>query len=198
MKENKKINELQGMSDELKRAISENFLYLEYDSPDLNEQDTTILKSILKGEMKPDFRIDKKRAIFALVRNDESSETAEILEKILADKTQMRRIRKIAAFNLGKMSSLFPEELLIRHLKTEEDPLIQMELIRTLGSIGSDKALNTLNKLRSEKILVKRQIEYSKKTANIKHRIEKDQDLQLQTHAVKHPLKKKHGEAIYP
>lgn len=135
-----------GFSRELERAISPRVRQVEADLPLLQGQDLADLKRILRGETRPPFDVDKKRAVNALTRSERSEEVGQILSAVLSTEQEDTKIRTVAAHNLGLLPPEIAEKPLLRNIATG-DEMIRDEIVSSLARVGTAEALERLEAL---------------------------------------------------
>ncbi|HJQ33109.1 MAG TPA: HEAT repeat domain-containing protein [Pyrinomonadaceae bacterium] len=125
------------------QAISGDEVSCFTDLPVLAGDDVEDLKQILRGEEDPGILVDRKRAVNALARSESSSEAAEILEQILSNPGETIRVRSVAANDLSLMPSEAAEAALLRNADAESE-VVRAEVFKSLGRVGTAKALEHL------------------------------------------------------
>lgn len=130
----------------LQQAIAENASFCFVDLPVLSAADVATLKRLLRGDARPSFAVDRKRAVVALANNDRSDEAAHIMARMLGDRAESLRVRSAAAASLRLLTGDTAEEALLANLRTEE-PVLRSEIIESLAAVGSARSLTALEQL---------------------------------------------------
>jgi hypothetical protein len=136
------------LSPALRRAIAADTIGCFVDRAVLGKGDVAVLKRILERPDVGGVDISLKRALGALARSDDSAETASLLARVLADPGRPLRERAAAAAYLALLPSETAEEPLLEMLPKTEGPL-RLEVIRSLGEVGTAKALAVLRRIPS-------------------------------------------------
>jgi hypothetical protein len=166
-------------SSALLQAVSPNSLEVEIDLPRLAGTDLTDLKAIIRGEKRPNFPIDRKRAINALTRSEKSVEAGKILSDIVSDTTETVRVRIAAALNLSMMPPEQSENALLQNLRSA-DEVVQVEVIKALGRIGTAEALDRLKALPNpDNDYVRKQLSFAKLAIAFRSRSPQRDDLDV-------------------
>jgi len=147
MNAKKSKTEEREFSESLRLLISAEFIQAHPDLTLVTGNDLEVLKNIVKGESKPSFPVDRKRAITALTRSESSAEVTDILTAILSNRDETESNRSLAAHGLSAMPVAIAEKNLLKNL-IDENSLVRAEIIKSLSRIGTDAALEQLNKLR--------------------------------------------------
>lgn len=137
-----------GLSAALQRAIAADRGDCFVDLPELPPDDVADLKKILRGEGIPTLPVDRERAVAALARSERSDEASAILARIVSSREEARRVRAAAASHLSVMPPLAAEQGLLANL-TSDDDAVRVEVIKSLGKIGSVASLDRLEALPS-------------------------------------------------
>jgi len=135
-----------GFSRDLERAISPRVRQVEADLPVVRGDDLATLKKILRGEAKPPFEVDPKRAINALTRSERSEDVAQILSAVLSREQETTKVRTVAAHNLAMLPPEFAEKPLLRNIATA-DGILRDEIVTSLGRVGTAESLKRLEEL---------------------------------------------------
>jgi hypothetical protein len=134
------------MSPALRRAIAADTIGCFVDLAVLGEADVAVLKRILERPEVEGVEISLKRALGALARSDPSSETAKLLARVLGDTKHPLRERAIAAAFLALLPPEAAEDPLLAALP-EAAGLLRLEIIKSLGEVGTEKALAALRRI---------------------------------------------------
>jgi len=162
MSDEQKPLEDQTFSPELLHAISANELRCPVDLSLLSQNDVAVLKQILRGQKLPPIPINKKRALNALARSERSAEASEILARFVSDKKETRGIRATAALHLSTMPQEAAESALVENLTTD-DEIVRTEIFKSLGRVGTARALNRLKELPAPKTdYARKQLSFAK------------------------------------
>jgi hypothetical protein len=113
----------------------------------LGTKDVAVLRQILSGVIEPAVEIDRRRALGALARSDRSTETGQLLGRVLLDRTAPRRERAAAAAYLGLLGPEAGEPPLLAALG-KSDGLLRSEVIQSLGQVGTRRGLARLRRLK--------------------------------------------------
>lgn len=106
-------------------------------------------------------RGDRIKALWILARKGGVDE-CKTIGKVLCNKKENPLIRAAAATNIALCPAKDAEKQLIGNLSISDD-IVLSKTVKSLGAIGSKKALNALGKITAVKIpLVKRQIAFAK------------------------------------
>lgn len=111
--------------------------------PALDEDDIAHLEGILRGTEAAPTPVDEKRAIALLALVEPSADSAEILGRIVADRSASTNVRVTAAANLGKMEPSAAEQALLASLDAD-DPFVRSEVLESLAKVGSEQTLRRL------------------------------------------------------
>jgi hypothetical protein len=136
----------QEFSPELLHAISADETGCYIDLPLLSKDDVEVLKQVLQGQKLPPVPIDKKRAVNALARSERSQEASEILGRVVSDTKETKRVRATAASHLSLMPQEAAEKALLENLTTA-DEIVRREVFKSLGRVGTARALDRIKKL---------------------------------------------------
>ena len=137
------------ISDTLRRLTTSDVIRAHPDDTQVTGDDLNALKSILRGEMRPEFPVNTKRALELLSRSDGSPEAAKVLADTLADADAAIGLRVTAARALGRLPQNVAEPPLIAALDTTE-PRLRRAVIGSLGQVGGKSALKALLALPDE------------------------------------------------
>lgn len=135
-----------GLSRSLLHAVSAEGADCHSDLPTLAREDVAALKQVLRGERDPGIRIDRKRAVKALANSERSRESSDILAGILSNPKETTQMRALAANKLGLMPPEPAEAALLRSLHAE-DEMVRVEVFKSLGRVGTARALERLKEL---------------------------------------------------
>jgi hypothetical protein len=119
------------------------------DDERLGKADVGTLKQLLAAGDQLDPEISRKRALSALARSDRSLESGQILASVLNDRKASPRDRMAAAAYLGLLPAEASEELLLSALAKAQGHL-RLQVIQSLGQIGSARSLTRLRRLKLE------------------------------------------------
>jgi len=119
------------------------------DDERLGKADVGTLKQLLAAGDQLDPEISRKRALSALARSDKSLESGQILASVLNDRKASPRDRMAAAAYLGLLPAEASEELLLSALAKAQGHL-RLQVIQSLGQIGSARSLTRLRRLKLE------------------------------------------------
>ena len=119
------------------------------DDERLGKADVGTLKQLLAAGDQLDPKISRKRALSALARSDKSLESGQILASVLNDRKASPRDRMAAAAYLGLLPAEASEELLLSALAKAQGHL-RLQVIQSLGQIGSARSLTRLRRLKLE------------------------------------------------
>ena len=133
----------QDYSDLLPRLISAEVILAHPDPTTLVGADLDALKSVLRGEFRPDFPVDRKRALEVLARSEASPETAALLGGVLSEPDAPVELRMIAAQLLRRMPPEAAEPPLIAALKTD-DARLRRAVLGSLAQVGGEAAQKAL------------------------------------------------------
>ena len=117
------------------------------DDERLGKADVATLKQLLAAGDHLDPEISRKRALSALARSDKSLESGEIIAAVLNDRKASSRDRTAAAAYLGLLPAEASEELLLSALAKARGHL-RLQIIQSLGQIGSTRSLMRLRRLK--------------------------------------------------
>lgn len=116
------------------------------------------LNRIASGEIPSDYRI---KALAAIARVGAMKES-KILGRIVADKKEDIHLRAAAATDLSLMPAKHAERELIPNLRVR-DNLVRSKVIKSIGLVGSKKALGALDRISGVKSdFVGKQLKFSK------------------------------------
>lgn len=119
------------------------------------------IKQIVLGKIPMISKGDRIKTISVLIKLDER-DSCDILGNIIANETEDTDIRAIAALNLSYLPNKNSEIELIKNLGVK-DNLIKTKIIKSLGCIGTQEALNALDKLPESNVdYVRKQLNFSK------------------------------------
>ena len=130
----------------LRRAIAADAVGCFVDNAVLAKSDVAVLKRILAGEETPDVEIDRKRALGALARSDQSAEAGELLARALANRNLPHRERAAVVAYLGLLPPAVAEKPLLDALPAASG-LLRTDIIKVLGQVGTARALAALRKI---------------------------------------------------
>ncbi len=130
-------------SDLLRRLISAEFIVAHPDPATVTGADLDALKAILRGDVQPDFPVDRKRALDLLSRSDTSPDAAAILVEALADEGEQVALRMSAALLLRRMPPEAAEAPLIAALRAD-DARLRGAVLASLGLVGGAAAKKAL------------------------------------------------------
>ncbi len=136
--------EIGNLSDNLQRLISANFISAHPDPTTLTGSDLDALKGILRGKVRPDFPVDRKRALDVLARSESSSDVSAILADVLADQGAPVEFRMSAAHLLRRIPPKAAEAPLIAALKADDERL-RRAVLGSLGQVGGKAARKALS-----------------------------------------------------
>jgi hypothetical protein len=136
----------EGLSLALLRAIAADTSDCFVDLPELPPDDVADLKKILRGERIPAPPVDRERAVAALARSERSVEASKILTCIVSSPEELLRVRAAAASYLSVMPPEAAEQGLLSNL-TSDEPTVRLEVIKSLGCVGSVESLDRLKAL---------------------------------------------------
>lgn len=117
------------------------------DDERLGKADVATLKQLLAAGDELDPEVSRKRALSALARSDKSLDSGQILASVLNDRKASSRDRMAAAAYLGLLPAEASEELLLSALGKAQGHL-RLQVIQSLGQVGSDRALTRLRRLK--------------------------------------------------
>lgn len=131
-------------SNDLRKLISASVVRAHPSSGTVRGDDLDILKAVLSGTRKPDFAINRKRALELLARSESSPEVTRLLGTVVADEDADTALRTTAARLVRLMPSDAAEKVLIPALTTT-DARLHRALLRSLGETGGKAAQKALN-----------------------------------------------------
>lgn len=146
MAETKNTPSESSLSPTLRRAIAADTIGCFVDRAVLGEADVAVLNRILGRSEVGGVEISLKRALGALARSDGSAETAALLARVVVDAGRPVRERAAAAAYLALLPAQAAEEPLLAALPNTAGPL-RLEVIRSLGEVGTEKALAALRRI---------------------------------------------------
>jgi hypothetical protein len=103
------------------------------------------LKAVVRGGVLPEGRFSRAHAIAALAQRDPSKDLAMILAVVVANSAEDRTTRATAAASLELIRHGAAETALIANIDTA-DPIVRSRVIRSLGVIGEEPALQALER----------------------------------------------------
>ncbi len=130
-------------SDSLAKKLAAENLACINNMPNPSKQDLTDLKGILRNTKITSTAVDIKQALTMLTHAEPSAESVEILSRILSNTRQTTKVRVSAAANLSVLGTQDAEKALLVNLDVD-DPFIRLEVIKSLGKIGSIESLRCL------------------------------------------------------
>lgn len=134
------------ISPTLRRAVAVDTIGCFVDDQRLGEADLAAVKKILAERADPGFEVNRKRALAALARSDHSPEAGELLGQVLKDRKAPLRERSAAAAYLGLLPPEASEKPLLAAL-TRSCGLLRLEIVKSLGQVGTERALKRLRAL---------------------------------------------------
>ncbi len=129
----------------LSRTIGTGSVACLSDTPTLSREDVADLKKLLRKKQR-DPEVNTKQAIAVLARVEPTAASAKILADILASSREPARLRVSAAAGLGAVARAEAEQALLDALETP-DPVVRIEVIKSLGKVGTQDSLRRLAKL---------------------------------------------------
>jgi hypothetical protein len=134
------------LSAALRRTIAADTASCFVDNEVLGEKDVATLRRILAGREDPGVEINRKRALGALARSDQSAAAGALLGRVLGDRKAPSDERAAAAAYLALLPPRAAEKPLLDALSGSTG-LLRFEIVQSLGQIGTAKALTRLRRL---------------------------------------------------
>ena len=162
-----------GISPHVERVLSEKHFFSRELLSVLNATDLQELKEIAMGKIPQISRGDRVKALSAIARIG-AAEECKILSKIIADEKEEVDLRAVAAANLSLLPPEDAERELITHLNVENE-LVQAKIIRSLGCIGSKKAIEALDRIfQAPSDFIKKEIAFAKTLISYRFGLDRD------------------------